>query len=74
MKASSEIDLLVRVGVLEKLVDRLSDKLDKIVVASSQPGLSENPTGQDEWEIDNLNGTVQKKEEIKDDLSNLIDS
>ena len=73
MKASSEIDLLVRVGVLEKLVDRLTDKLDKIVVAVSQP--VQPPVEQDEWEINNLNGTVEKKPEaIKDDLDNILDT
>ena len=73
MKASSEIDLLVRVGVLEKLVDRLTDKLDKIVVAVSQP--VQPPVEQDEWEINNLEGTVEKKPEtIKDDLDNILDT
>ena len=73
MKASSEIDLLVRVGVLEKLVDRLTDKLDKIVVAVSQP--VQSPVEQDEWEINNLEGTVEKKPEtIKDDLDNILDT
>ena len=79
MTVSKNIDLLVRVGVLEKLVDRLENKISaletKLVIGST----IQNPSAtEDEWEINNEIGTVEKKvvqtELPKDDVSNLLDS
>lgn len=85
--SSKEIDLLVRVGILEKLLDKLEVKVGalEVKVSTVNPVLPENPIAgpglssqfeEDEWEINNENGTVEKKktELPKDDVANILDS
>lgn len=76
--SSKEIDLLVRVGILEKLLDKLEVKVGtlEVKVASPVNPIQIPPATEDEWEINNENGTVEKKktELPKDDVANILDS
>lgn len=78
--SKTEVELLVKVGVLEKLVDRLTDRVDKLEhlltgILSKIESVVSDVGGQvsDEWAIDNANGTVDKKEVARDDLGQLLD-
>lgn len=81
-KQAEQIDLLVRVGVLEKLFERLSNTVDELKVkvdsVLSSPHIPSVKEEEDEWEINNELGTVEKKkgepELLKDDVSNILDS
>lgn len=79
--SSKEIDLLVRVGILEKLLDKLEVKVGTLEVKVNTAIITPQqipPATEDEWEINNELGTVEKKEvktELpKDDVANILDS
>ena len=72
--SKQDVGLLVRMGVLEKLVDRLTDKVERLESMLRQVGSTpvHNET-EDEWAINNANGTVEKKEEANvDELEQLM--
>ena len=80
MAASTKNDLAIKVGVLEKLVDRLTDRLDTVIhrltnveartaeqsFQNLQNGIGAGVAPEaDEWAINNLTGEVEKTDPAK---------
>ncbi len=70
--AASNVDLLVRIGVLEKLVDKLMDKVDRLETKINSHESRVTQPVEDEWAINNETGSVEKKDAVlPDDLTML---